>query len=84
MGTRKRRKEKTALLWIRDISKTPEEGSQVLMPGSMHFVGIGLNFPFYFAFKEYFQVSIRCLNVQGQQIKSVCWILFSNGVCLLN
>lgn len=42
------------------ISEKRREGSHALVPGSIYFVGICLNFPFHFVFKAYTQVSIRC------------------------
>lgn len=42
------------------ISESLREGSHVLVPGSIYFVGISLNFPFHFVFKAYAQVFIRC------------------------
>lgn len=43
------------------ISESLQEGSHgLLVPGSIRFVGISLNFPFHFGFKAYAQISIRC------------------------
>lgn len=60
---RKERKEGSSLTVDHDISKNLR-GTQAhtLVPELTYFAGISLHFPFYFVFKEYVQVSIRCVK----------------------
>lgn len=60
-GKEGEKEKENSLSLNNDIKKSLEEDPHVLVPGSIYFVGISLNFPFYFALTEEVQVSIRCV-----------------------